>query len=133
PLAPWAVDVMANGIAVALTRGARRHPPTPALATRARRAIERAGYGNISLAAIAGEVGCTPEHLSRLFRRSFGLTPSRFAMWRRIEQAKRLLLGTARPVADIGIELGFSDASHFGRHFRAWTGISPARFRALEE
>ncbi|HJR42007.1 MAG TPA: AraC family transcriptional regulator [Gemmatimonadaceae bacterium] len=128
-LAPWAVDVMAGGIAVALTRGSRRHPPTPALATRARRAIDRAGYGNISLAKIARELGCSPEHLSRLFRRSFGLTPSRYAMWRRIEQAKRMLLAGTRPVSDIGIELGFSDASHFGRHFRAWTGVSPARFR----
>ncbi|MGH7719703.1 MAG: helix-turn-helix transcriptional regulator, partial [Gemmatimonadaceae bacterium] len=110
----------------------RSHRPAPELARRARRAIERAGHRAPSLAGIARALGCTPEHLSRLFRRSYGMTPSRFAMWRRIEQAKRLLLGGVRPVADIAVELGFSDGSHFGRHFRAWTGMSPARFRALQ-
>jgi AraC-like DNA-binding protein len=132
PLAPWAVDIMANGIAVALTRGSRARAATPPLAHRARLAIERAGYGTVSIARLARELGCTAEHLSRTFRRSYGLTPSRFAMWRRIEQAKRLLLEGTRSVGDIAADLGFSDGSHLGRHFVVWTGVSPGRFRALQ-
>jgi AraC-like DNA-binding protein len=129
-LGPWAMDVMANGMAVALTRGIRAHPPVSPLAARARRTIEQQGYGLMSLAAIARQLGCTPEHLSRVFRRSYGMTPSRFAMWRRVEQAKRRLLGGSRSVGDIAVDLGFRDTSHFARHFRSWTGVSPGAFRA---
>lgn len=132
PLAPYAVDIMANGIALALTRGARSHPGIAPLARRARRLIEQAGYGGVSIANVARELGCTAEHVSRVFRRAYGLTPSRFVMWRRIEEAKALLLRSSRSVGDIAADLGFSDGSHFSRHFRGWTGVSPGRFRALQ-
>jgi AraC-like DNA-binding protein len=132
-LAPWAVDVMANGIAIGLTRGARAHPPAPALAMRARKAIERAGYAPVSLTAIARELGCSLEYLGRIFRRTYGMTPSRFAMWRRIERARRMLLADDRPVGEIAAALQFKDSSHLARHFKAWTGSSPSRFRAVNQ
>jgi AraC-like DNA-binding protein len=133
PLAPWAVDVMANGIAIGLTRGARAHPPPPALAMRARKAIERAGYGPMSLTAIARDLGCSLEYLGRIFRRTYGMTLSRFAMWRRIERARRMLLADDRPVGEIAASLGFKDSSHLARHFKAWTGSSPSGFRAVHQ
>jgi AraC-like DNA-binding protein len=129
-LAPWAVDVLANGIAIGLTRGARAHPPPPEIAVRARKAIERSGYGPVSLTAIARELGCSLEYLGRVFRRTYGMTRSRFAMWRRIERARRMLLADGRPVGEIAAALGFKDSSHLARHFKVWTGSSPSRFRA---
>jgi AraC-like DNA-binding protein len=129
-LGPWAVDVMANGIAVGLTRGARTHGAAAPVAVRARKAIQQAGYAAISMAGIARIIGCTPEHLSRTFRASYGMTPVRFAMWRRIERGRRLLSGSRMPIGAIAAELGFQDASHFARHFRAWLGMPPGRFRS---
>jgi AraC-like DNA-binding protein len=130
-LGPWAVDVLANGIAIGLARGARSRLAEPALAKRARRAIERAGYASVPLAAIARELGCSLEHLGRVFHRTYGMTPSRFAMWRRIERARRMLLTDDRSIGEIAAALDFRDSSHLSRHFRAWTGSSPSRFRAL--
>jgi AraC-like DNA-binding protein len=133
PLAPWAVDVLANGIVIGLARGARAHPPAPALAMRARKAIERAGYGPVSLTAIARELGCSLEYLGRVFKRTYGMTPSRFAMWRRIERARRMLLADDRAVGEIAAALEFKDSSHLARHFKVWTGSSPSQFRAVHQ
>lgn len=48
----------------------------------------------------------------------------------RLEKAKDLLWRTARPVKQVAAAVGFRNEKSFGRAFRAWTGVSPAAFRA---
>ncbi|WP_028006554.1 AraC family transcriptional regulator [Solimonas flava] len=43
----------------------------------------------------------------------------------RAEHAEALLRSSARPVAGIGAELGFSDGREFRRAFKRWTGRAP--------
>jgi AraC family transcriptional regulator len=47
----------------------------------------------------------------------------------RIQKARTWLEETDKDFADIAHELGFSDQSHFIRHFRDVTGLTPARYR----
>ena len=47
----------------------------------------------------------------------------------RIEEAKRLLSETDRPVSEIMLESGFQTKSNFNREFLRVTGISPSAFR----
>ncbi len=47
----------------------------------------------------------------------------------RLKMALRLLTGTEMPVSSIGYELGFENASDFGRAFKRWSGQSPASMR----
>lgn len=47
----------------------------------------------------------------------------------RSRRACQLLECDTRPVASIAAELGFDDASSFGRSFRRWTGRSPRAWR----
>ncbi|SLJ63129.1 Probable transcriptional regulator, AraC family [Mycobacteroides abscessus subsp. abscessus] len=48
----------------------------------------------------------------------------------RLARARTLLLDTDRTVADISVQVGFRDVSHFSRAFRRRFGASPAHFRA---
>lgn len=47
----------------------------------------------------------------------------------RIGAARRLLLTTDTPIADIAAECGFSSQSHFNDSFKKQTGRSPAQYR----
>ncbi|MBC8124008.1 MAG: helix-turn-helix transcriptional regulator [Gemmatimonadaceae bacterium] len=79
---------------------------------------------NVSTAMLAEVSELTPYRLHRLFERAYGLPPHRYLLRARLERAKRLLAAGVRPV-QVANDLGFADQSHFGRHFRRWTGISP--------
>jgi AraC-like DNA-binding protein len=48
----------------------------------------------------------------------------------RLDLAKDLLWRTARPIKQVAAAVGFRNEKSFGRAFRAWTGVSPAAFRA---
>jgi AraC-like DNA-binding protein len=47
----------------------------------------------------------------------------------RIESAKRLLAKHNISLAEIALDTGFSEQSHFSRAFRASTGVSPGAWR----
>jgi len=47
----------------------------------------------------------------------------------RIEEAKRLLLGTSRSVGEIAYAVGYSSATHFDRVFKRHNGKTPLAFR----
>jgi transcriptional regulator GlxA family with amidase domain len=46
-----------------------------------------------------------------------------------VDEARRLLSDTLRPIADIAFETGFTDQSHLTRVFRRSLGETPAAFR----
>jgi AraC family transcriptional regulator len=69
-------------------------------------------------------------HFSRSFKLATGLSPSRYFVQLRIEEAKRLLCETAHPVIDVALALGYRSPSHFAQVFRKLTGVSPTAYRA---
>ncbi|HEY2754075.1 AraC family transcriptional regulator, partial [Phenylobacterium sp.] len=83
---------------------------------------------SISLRELAGAAGLSPFHFSRVFKRHFGQTPSRYVERRRIEGAKPLIVGAQMPLAAVAQAVGFADQSHFTRRFRAHEGCTPAQF-----
>lgn len=48
----------------------------------------------------------------------------------RFRIASKMLVATKTPCTDIAKAVGYSDASHFARAFRRWTGLSPGEFRS---
>ena len=65
--------------------------------------------------------------LSRDFRALFGTSPYRYLIQRRLDIARRLMLGGQRP-AEAALAAGFTDQSHMTRHFGQSYGLPPARW-----
>ena len=83
----------------------------------------------ITLEHMATEAGLSPFHFARLFKQTIGETPYQFVMDYRIEQAKKMLADTARPMIDIALSCGFSDQAHFSRVFKQLAGKTPKDWR----
>lgn len=84
----------------------------------------------IPLAELAGLCGLSQSQLLRAFQRQYGITPHQYLLDRRVHTAKRQLLADVdTPIAQIALDLGFADQSHFTRLFSKSTGVTPDRFR----
>jgi len=82
-----------------------------------------------SLDRLAGEAQLSPFHFLRLFKAETGLSPHAYLIQTRLKKAKALLEhGTSS--AGAAADTGFSDQSHFIRHFKAAYGVTPGRYRA---
>jgi AraC-like DNA-binding protein len=69
--------------------------------------------------------------LQRLTARRIGLTPKWLIQRRRLHEAAERLAGEERPdLARVAADLGYADQAHFGRDFRAVTGLTPGEFAA---
>ena len=86
---------------------------------------------NLSLSAIADELGMSQYYFCRLFKQSIGLPPHQYLIQQRIERAKQLLKQPELTVTAVALECGFTNQSHFAKHFRQRTGITPKQFRNL--
>jgi AraC-like DNA-binding protein len=92
--------------------------------------IEGNFSGRIDLQRLASEVGLSRKHLSRLFRRRFGLTLRLYIMSRRMAEAQKLMLMTRDPLCEIALRCGMCDQAHFAHVFRELVGETPSRWRA---
>lgn len=68
--------------------------------------------------------------LLRAFTQETGLTPYRYLESLRIDEAKRLLKQGIVP-AEVALQTGFSDQSHFTHYFRRFLGLSPGQYRDI--
>lgn len=84
---------------------------------------------HLTIADVAAECRLTAGHFSRAFRRSTGSAPHEFLSKLRIDEAKRLMLNTKLPLADIALICGFGDQSYFTRVFSRTVGASPGAWR----
>ncbi|MEV0012975.1 AraC family transcriptional regulator [Streptomyces sp. NPDC047973] len=66
-------------------------------------------------------------HLVRAFGREFGIAPHQYVTGRRVDLARRLLLGGMR-VPEVAVSAGFYDQPHFSRHFKRVVGTSPGHY-----
>lgn len=83
-----------------------------------------------SLEELAADSGYSAKGLIRAFKRRYGMTPYACLVNGRVNLAQRLI-ARGEPLAEAALAAGFCDQSHLTRQFRAWTGMSPARFRRL--
>lgn len=71
----------------------------------------------------------TKEHLSKLFKNSFGSTPYDFLIQCRMEKAQDLLTDPNRSIVSVADKLGYSNVNYFSKAFRKYYGVSPSGYR----
>jgi AraC-like DNA-binding protein len=83
----------------------------------------------IRLEEAAALAGLSRFRVAHLVKECTGKTILQHIKRMRIQKARTWLEETNKDFAEIAYELGFSDQSHFIRHFRDVTGLTPARYR----
>ena len=86
---------------------------------------------DITLEQCAGQLDCPPGYLGQLFREQTGMTFSQYLDNYRFYTAKKWLLETGMPVAEIAEKLRYSNAQNFIRSFKKKTGMTPGKYREL--
>nr|WP_277873654.1 AraC family transcriptional regulator [Leptolyngbya sp. FACHB-60] len=82
----------------------------------------------VSLEAIATELGMSPYHFARLFKQSTSYSPYQYVIRSRIERAQELMLQELQSIASIALKVSFASQSQFGRHFKRLIGVTPKQF-----
>jgi AraC-like DNA-binding protein len=92
----------------------------------------RRAKGQVEIARLAKEIGCSRKHLITQFHEQIGVAPKTIARILRFQHAVRLFNGAtiSNPVsgADVAIECGYFDQAHFIKDFRQLAGITPTEY-----
>jgi len=82
----------------------------------------------VTLDELAAVAGLSRYHLLRVFKRETGLPPHVYQLQQRVDRAKaRLTAG--QPIAQVALEAGFVDQSHFTNTFRRFVGATPRQYQ----
>jgi AraC family transcriptional regulator len=81
---------------------------------------------NVSLLAMAEQANVSAFHFARQFRATVGLPPHQFVLRQRIQRSLGLIKAGKLPLAQIAVESGFHDQSHFTHAFRKVLRVTPA-------
>lgn len=90
---------------------------------------------SLTVGELAERHAVSPRTLQRLFRDAVGVSPKWVLKRYRIhDAADRIASGEVDDTADLALELGYFDQSHFTRDFTAQIGLAPVAYaRACEE
>jgi AraC-like DNA-binding protein len=97
-------------------------------------ALERFGRapGMSTVREVAKSTGWSERRFSQVFREEVGFSPK---VWTRIQRFQRavsqLHAGMDLPWAELAMECGYYDQSHFANEFRAFSGIDATTYCAL--
>ena len=105
----------------------KSRPAYPAPISAALREIHVKLTTNPSVRDIATEINISPDHLSRLFRKQFGVPLKKFIQEQRLRYARNLLIEGNTP-KHIAYIMHYASESHFISSFRTHYGVTPRQF-----
>lgn len=92
--------------------------------------IEQNYDRKIKLEDIAKHIHLNPSYISILFKAQMGVSVSDYILNYRLSVAKRLLSSSpTSSINDIALRVGFFDAAHFTKTFKAFYSITPKDYR----
>lgn len=83
----------------------------------------------ISLSVLAEEFHFSTQYVSQLFKNEIGVNFLTYLTNIRMEKAKKLLLSTDLPIAEISEQSGYSDYRVFTKVFKKSEGVTPSQYR----
>jgi len=81
----------------------------------------------LDLGMLARATGLSRFQVIRSFKQRYGLPPQVYQLHLKIARGQRLLR-RGFSAAEVAAECGFVDQSHFGRHFKRLTGLTPGAY-----
>jgi AraC-like DNA-binding protein len=110
-------------------RAARSGPAVKlGIASKATRMI-RGANGASPIRDIARHLGCSERHLRRTVVAATGLSPKEHARIVRFQRAMHLVTRTSRSLAEIALDLAYTDQAHMTREFGELSGWTPLSLR----
>lgn len=93
--------------------------------------IDQNYQDDVTLDELAQYAQVSRQHLCRVFKQRMHMRPMEYMAYRRIAQAKLLLVHEELSIAEIAIKVGFSGNTYFGMVFKKLEGTTPGEFRKL--
>jgi AraC-like DNA-binding protein len=85
-----------------------------------------------SIAEIARRSGWSERRFSQVFREQVGFPPKVWCRLQRFQRAVRQLrAGVEVPWAEMAVDCGFYDQTHFANEFRSFSGIDLTTYTAM--
>lgn len=84
---------------------------------------------DLSLQIVAEKVEVNPSYLSKVFKKTVGLSITTFIAKKRIEESKYFLLHSAISISEVSQIFGFCNQSYYAALFKKYTGITPKQYR----
>lgn len=106
---------------------------TPDIVDKAIEYMEEHLQGNLSLADICKHSNYSPSRFSHIFHHKTGYAPIDYYIHLKIRLAAKLLDETKRSVKDIALSMGFTDPYYFSKRFKKATGMSPLKYRTMNQ
>lgn len=91
--------------------------------------MERHLENPLPISAIARRVGVSTRTLETIFAKSVDETPGAYALRLRLHAARRLVVDTTAPMAEVATRCGFASAAAFSRAFAQAYGQAPSHLR----
>lgn len=88
-------------------------------------------HESLTLQRLAQYIGLSEFHFARMFRQSFFQSVQPYIEQERIEYAKQLIPVT-KSLADVALQCGFANQSHFSRVFKKHTQLTPKQYQRLK-
>ena len=83
----------------------------------------------ITLNILAEEFHLSAQYISQLFKNEIGVNFLAYLTNIRMEKAKKLLLSTPLPIAEVSEQCGYGDYRVFTKVFKKSEGITPSQYR----
>lgn len=89
--------------------------------------------GQISLNELAENCNCSISNLNKIFKRETSSSPINYFLALKMQKACRLLAHSNLRIKEVSSNLGIEDPYYFSRLFTKYIGLSPKKYREMED
>jgi AraC family transcriptional regulator len=95
--------------------------------TKGKEFLDQNFTSEIDIEKVAVESNISQYHFFRLFKTVFGVSPYQYLKQKRLHKAQELLRSHQMPLAQLAIEVGYSDIFSFSKAFKQYFGFAPSK------
>ena len=88
---------------------------------------------SLSLDMVAQAYGITPSYICRIIKQEVGMSYKEYLTGLRIAQAKAILADEGIGIKEVCERVGYTNVSHFIKVFTNHTGVTPAKYRDMNQ